>query len=79
MLLDTSTTVDMSVKVRFCLEKMSHQLLLYERMAFKLDPNFKPYKLYRLVCIHNNVKQVSISSTLNAKKFVQNVVSAAFL
>lgn len=37
-----------------------HQLLLYERMAFKLDPNFKPYKLYRLVCIHNNVKQTKI-------------------
>ena len=37
-----------------------HQLLLYERMGFKLDPNFKPYKLYRLVCIHNNVKQTKI-------------------
>ncbi len=67
-----------------------HQLLLYERMGCKLDPNFKPYKLYRLVCIHNNVKQTKIlppknllfqtenSSNLKQSETMSGSISIAF-
>jgi hypothetical protein len=29
-------------------------------MGFRLDPNFKPFKLYKMVCVFNNVKQTKI-------------------